>query len=189
MPRGGKIVVGRTIGERREHLETANERAAAREKDKRRNRFRILTVSIAFIAFIGVLILLARIFFTPPAEPAVTTEPEPAISYEPTIEIVDSSASATGGKITSRMKSFIGMIESDLKEYGYKPVRAVIPVDSIREVDLYLEGYNGYFKTTIDRDAAVTAEDIDRMLRYLAGQGIADFEYIDVRTDGRAFWK
>lgn len=189
MPRGGKIVVGRTIGERREHLETANERAAAREKDKRKNRLRILSVSIALIAFIGVLVLLARIFFTPPTEPTTSIEPEPTISYEPTIEIIDSSASSTGGKITSRMKSFIGMIESDLKPYGYKPIKAVIPVDSIREVDLYLEGYNGYIKTTIDRDAAVTAEDIDRMLRYLAGQGVTDFEYLDVRTDGRAFWK
>ena len=37
MNRKSTIKSGRTIGEKREHLETANERAAARKKDKRKN--------------------------------------------------------------------------------------------------------------------------------------------------------
>ena len=186
-----KVVVGRTIGEKREKLETKNERAAARKKDKQKYYTRVITVSIGFIILIVVLIVLVVTFFHQETKPLSLEEvtSEPVLSAEPTIEIVDASASATGGKITSRMRNYIGLIESDLKGYNYQPVRAIIPTDSIREVDIYLDGYTGYFKTTIDRDAAITAEDIDRMLRYLAEQGITAFEYVDVRIDGRAFWK
>ena len=185
-----KVVVGRTIGEKREKLETKNERAAARKKDTQKHRLRVCLVSLIFVILIAILVILAIIFIrqAPNPDPAAV-KPEPVLTAEPTIEIIDASTSAAADKITSRMRNYIGLIESDLKSYNYQPIKAVIPTDSIREVDLYLDGYAGYFKTTIDRDAAVTAEDIDRMLRYLAEQGITDFEYVDVRIDGRAFWK
>lgn len=189
--RQSTIMSGLTIGAKREKLETKNERAAARKKDKRKYLTRVISVSLGFIILIVILIVLATTFLHQEVEPLSPEEvaPEPILTAEPTIEIIDASASATGGKITSRMRNYIGLIESDLRSYNYQPVKAVIPTDSIREVDLYLDGYTGYFKTTIDRDAAITAEDIDRMLRYLAGQGTTTFEYIDVRIDGRAFWK
>ena len=183
------FVAGRTIGEKREHLETKRERAAAREKDKRKNRIRIITVTLSFIALIAILIILARIFWPTPPEEPVIIEPEPVVTAEPTIEIVDESANSTGGKITSRMNNFIGLLELDLKSYNITPTKAVIPKGAIREIHIYLDGHTGYLKVTIDRGAGVTAEDADRMLRYLQGQGIADFEYIDLRIDGRAFWK
>ena len=113
----------------------------------------------------------------------------PANAVISIIEIVDESANSTGGKITSRMSNYIGLLELDLKSYGLTPTKAVIPGGAIREIHVYLDGYTGYLKATIDRGAGVTAEDADRMLRYLQGQGIADFEYIDLRIDGRAFWK
>ena len=189
--RKSTIMSGLTIGAKREKLETKNERAAARKKDKQKYLVRVISVSLGFVVLLVILIVLAANFLHQEAEPLSPEEitPEPVLSAEPTIEIVDASASATGGKITSRMRNYIGLIESDLKSYNYQPIKAVIPTDSIREVDLYLDGYAGYFKTTIDRDAAVTAEDIDRMLRYLAEQGITTFEYVDVRIDNRAFWK
>ena len=183
------FVAGRTIGEKREHVETKRERAAAREKDKRKYRARIITVSLVFIVLIVILIILARIFWPTPPEEPIVVEPEPVVTAEPTIEIVDESANSTGGKITSRMNNYIGLLEIDLKSYGLKPVKAVIPQGSIHQINFYLDGYTGYLKTTIDRDAGVTAEDADRMLRYLKGQGIADFEYIDLRIDSRAYWK
>ena len=63
MARGGhKVLVGRTIGEKREILETKNERAAARKKDKRKNAQRIITVTIGFVILIGILIILALNF-------------------------------------------------------------------------------------------------------------------------------
>lgn len=185
------FVAGRTIGEKREHLETKRERAAAREKDKRKKRTHFILVTLSFIVLVGLLVALIVYFIhreIPTPEPATAPEPESVSSYEPTIEIVDDSVS-TGGKIASRMKTYIGYLESDVKAYGYRPTKAVIPVGSIRQVNLYIDGCPGYFKTTIDRDAAVTAEDIDRILRYFSSQGITEFEYADVRIDGRAFWK
>ena len=183
------FVAGRTIGEKREHLETKRERVAAREKDKRKNRIRIIAVTLSFVALIAILIVLARIFWpAPPVEPTMV-EPEPIVTAEPTIEIVDESANSTDGKITSRMSNYIGLLELDLKSYGITPIKAVLPRSSIREIRIFLDGYTGYLKVTIDRGSGVTAEDADRMLRYLQGQGITDFEYIDLRIDGRAFWK
>ena len=188
--RSSRVVVGRTIGEKREKLETKNERAAARKKDKQKYWLRVIMVSLGFVILITILIVLAITFLRPDSDQDPITTPEPVITEaEPTIEIIDGSTSAAANQITSRMRNYVGLVESDLKSYHYQPTKAVIPAESIREVDFYLEGYNGYFKTTIDRDAGVITEDIDRMLRYLAGQGITDFEYVDVRIDGRAFWK
>ena len=109
--------------------------------------------------------------------------------YAPTIEVIDEDAAATSGEITSRMSEYIGQAETEFREYGYKPIKAVLPTGSIREVDFYLDGYNGYIKMITDRGAGVSVEDADRMLRYLTGQGISDFNYIDVRISGKAYWK
>jgi len=180
--------VGRTIGEKRERLETKNERAAARKKDKQKNARRIIFVTLGFIALAAVLIYLGVSLFgnveSEPLEPATT-----ATVYEPTIEILDEEASATGGKITTRMRNYIGQAEADFRELGYTPVKAVIPTGAVREVDFYLENYPGFIKLIIDRGTAVSVEDTDRMLRYLATQGIVDFQYIDVRLDGKAYWR
>lgn len=190
--RGGKStapVVGRTIGEKRERLETKNERAAARKKDKQKNARRIIFVTLGFVVLIIILIVLAVNFFGANSDEPIAPSEDANITYEPTIEIIDEDASATGGKITGRMSQYIGQAESDFKELGYTPIKAVLPTGAIREVDFYLEGYNGFIKLIIDRPTAVSVEDADRMLRYLAGQGITEFQYIDVRVEGKAFWQ
>ena len=64
-----------------------------------------------------------------------------------------------------------------------------MPAGAIREIDFYLDGYNGFIKFTLDRATGVSVEDTDRMIRYLAGKGISDFQYIDVRLDGKAYWR
>lgn len=182
---------GRTIGEARERLETKNERAAARKKDKRKNHWRISIVSIIFIIILIVLVYVGYSLLNGEKSDLdiLQNTGDSTVSYEPTIEIIDEDVSATEGKLSNRMRKYIGQIEADLKELGLTPTRAVIPTNTIREVDFYIEGYSGFIKTTIDRGAGVTAEDIDRMLRYLAGQGIIDFKYIDVRIDGKAYWQ
>ncbi len=179
--------MGRTIGQEREKLETKNERNAARKKDKKHRTRRITFTILGFTLFIVILAALG-FFFVGNGDPApvnVTPETE---TIDPTIEIIDEDA-ATGEGITKRMKSYIGQAEQDFRDLGYKPVKAVVPSGSIREVDFYLEGYSGFIKTTIDRGSAVSVEDADRMLRYLAGQGTTEFVYIDVRIEGKAFWK
>ena len=52
-----------------------------------------------------------------------------------------------------------------------------------------LEGVTGVIKVSLDRGAAVSAEDGERMLKYLEGQGINEFQYVDVRVARKAYWK
>lgn len=191
LSRSSTIRAGRTIGEKREHLETRNERAAARKKDKHKNTRRIVIVTLGFVALIAILVVLAITFFGEHNDDNLPISPaeDINITYEPTIEIIDEDASATGGKITARMRQYIGQAEADFKELGYTPTRVILPAGAIREVDFYLEGYPGFIKLIIDRPTAVSVEDADRMLRYLAEQGITEFQYIDVRIDKQAYWR
>jgi len=183
------VRVGRTIGEAREKLETASERTAAHKKNERNRRIRLISTIVGFVLVIGIIILAIG-FFINGREPEGYSPGEIEVPFAPTIEVIDEdSSAAAGGGITGRMKEYIGQAEADFRELGYTPVKAVIPTGAIREVDFYLDGYNGFIKLIIDRETGVSVEDADRMIRYLAGQGIGDFTYIDVRIDGKAYWK
>ena len=179
--------LGRTIGEKREKLETANERAEARKKDKKKKALRVIITIIGFCALIAILVVLFKNVVIN-NEPNVPEE-EIVTDYTPTIEIIDATTGSSKGKITSRMTRYIGRAEKDFRDLNYKPIKAVIPQNSIREVDLYLDGITGYIKMTIDRDSAISVEDADRLIRYLTEKEIEEFDYIDVRIDGKAFWK
>ena len=181
------IKSGRTIGERREHLETASERMAAHKKIKFWQKFRLIFTILIFSILIALVVHIGALIFhydgaTPQGSNTVI------IPYSPTIEVIDEDTTA-GGHITSRMKEYIGQAEADFRELGYQPTKAVIPVGSIREVDFYLDGYTGFIKMIIDRGTGVSVEDADRMIRYLASIDVGDFSYIDVRIDGKAYWK
>ena len=179
---------GRTIGEQREKLETANERMIARQKDKRQKRLRVFFVSFGFVALAAVLVGAYLLLIDRSGENQLKNKPE-AYVYQPTIEIVDEDATAAEGKITSRMQEYIGQAEADFRSLGYQTTKAVLPTNTIREVDFYLDGHPGFIKMVIDRGTAVSVEDADRMLRYLVNQGITDFQYIDVRLPYKAYWK
>ena len=184
------IKLGRTIGEKREKLETASERAANHRKNEKKKRLRICFTIVGFLLAIGLIVGAIIILLN---NAPTTEEPDDfsnPIVYTPSVEIVDEGAvSVTGSGVTSRMKEYIGQAEADFRELNYNPVKAVIPAGSVREVDFYLEGYNGFIKLIIDRPTGVSVEDADRMLRYLVERGITDFTYIDVRIDGKAYWK
>ena len=181
------IKSGRTIGSSRERLETANERLAARAKVKKRQNLRIVITVVSFLAIIAAAIFFVTKFLQQREANEAETAPTVVVkTYKPTIEIVDEN---NAGGITTRMSEYIGQIEADFRDAGLTPIKAVVPVGAIREVDFYLDGISGFIKTTIDRGTAVTVEDASRMLRYLAGQGVGEFTYIDVRIDGKAYWK
>lgn len=185
--RKSSFKLGRTIGEKREKLETANERQAARKKDKKKKALRVIATILGFLILIAILIVLFKNLTSGSDEPVIPEE-EISVDYEPTIEIID-AADSSNKHITARMKRYIGRAEKDFRDLGYQPTKAVIPTNSIREVDFYLEEKTGYIKLTIDRDSAISVEDADRMLRYLIERGIESFEYIDVRIDGKAYYK
>ncbi|MBR6505453.1 hypothetical protein IKT18_01245 [Candidatus Saccharibacteria bacterium] len=185
--RKSTIRLGRTIGEKREKLETNSERTAAHKKIRQRQISRIFFTILGFAA-VALLLFYIGVFFIGEKDenPTVATT---VTSYQPTIEIIDEDATSTGGHLSSRMKEYIGMLEEDLRALGITPTKAVIPTGSIREVDIFIEGYTGYLKTIIDRGSGVTAEDAERMLRYLASINVGDFQYIDLRIDNKAYWK
>ena len=183
------IVSGRTIGEKRERLETANERAAARKKDKHKKALRISFTTVGFGILALILVIIGFLFINSNQSTSVNeTISEDLTDCQPSIEIIDEDATS-GNKITDRMTTYIGQAEADLRALGLTPTKAVIPTGSIREVRFYLDGYSGYVKMTIDRSSGASAEDTERLIRYLADQGINDFEYLDVRIDGKAYWK
>ncbi len=182
------LKTGRTLSAKRERLETSNERVATHQKIKRKERTRLVATIVGFlfitIIVIGIGILLSKINNN--GSNSTDGEITPTVIYKPTIEIIDEN---TGGTITSRMSQYIGQAESDFREYNLIPIKAVIPSGAIREVDFYFDSRPGYIKTTMDRDTAVSAEDAFRMVRYLENQGITEYQYIDVRLPGKAYWK
>ena len=185
--RKSTIKSGRTIGEYREHLETASERNDAHKKIKRRQFSRIFFTILSFTLAAAVLYLFGNLFFgseEKPFAPVSVTVP-----YSPTIEVIDVDAGIKGDHLSSRMKEYIGQAEADFRDLGYQPTKAVIPSGAIREVDFYLDGYTGFIKLIIDRETGVSTEDADRMIRYLKEKEINDFAYIDVRTEGKAYYK
>lgn len=179
---------GRTIGEQRERLETRNERNAARKKDKNRQRRRVIFASVGFLALFVTLILLALSFSGDHDPIVVESEPASTSIPDPTVEIIDED-SASGSHITGRMRDYIGQAEQDFRDLGYQPTKVVVPTGTIREVDFYLTDHPGFIKLHIDRPTAVSVEDADRLIRYLADQGINEYQYLDVRIAGRAYWK
>lgn len=177
---------GRTLSAKRERLETSNERIAARQQLKRREHARILFVSVSFALAIA-LIVGVGVLLSKTGAPATDDSANQTIIYKPTIEVIDEDA---GSNVTGRMSQYIGQAEADFRELGLIPVKAIIPAGAIREVDFYLDGHPGYIKTILDRDTAVSVEDASRMINYLEEQlGVTDYQYIDVRLSGRAYWK
>lgn len=181
------IKSGRTIASTRERPETSSERLEAKKKIKKRQTFRVGFTVVFFMVIAAIVITLVVVFLKSRAENEAETAPTTVVkTYKPTIEIINENTS-TG--ITNRMSEYIGQLEADLRDLSLTPVKAVVPAGAIREVDIYLDGYTGFIKVTIDRGSGVTAEDTERMLRYLKEQGINEFQYIDVRIDGKAYWK
>ena len=184
------IKSGRTIGEKRERLETASERAVAKKKAKKHRTLRILFTSLIFIAIAAASIFLFFTIFHGDNDDLSDDAYQPTlvVPYAPTIEVIDEDA---GGQavLSDSMKEYIGQAEADFRELGYIPTKVVRPVGSIRELDFYLDGYTGFIKLTTDRGTGVSTEDADRMIRYLAGQGNTSFQYIDVRISGQAYWR
>ena len=104
---------------------------------------------------------------------------------EPTAEIVDESGSE---QIPTRVKKYVALLEQDLAELGYKVSRVALPSGMMRELYVDIDGQNAYYKVNTDRGTGVTAEDIDRMARYLGEKGV-EAEYVDVRVEGKGFYK
>lgn len=175
--------IGKTIGGEREKAISESERMLSRKKEEKRKKFSVIIffVILLFIAVLATGIIITALHERKKAE----TAPASNKKYVPTVEIVDESGT---GYVTDKIKDFVGMLESDFKDLGYSVSRAIVPVGKTREIDVYLEGRNEYYKCQIDRNTAETAEDAIRMAKYLDSNN-KTASYVDIRISGRAYYK
>ncbi len=110
---------------------------------------------------------------------------------EPEVTIVDKSGIpvASGEAIASnRFLGFVGMLTGNLQDRHYVVKQITIPSGTTRQVQVKLKGIPYYIKCSIDRSAGEQAEDIDRVIRYLKTRHHTA-EYLDVRVEGKAYYK
>jgi hypothetical protein len=161
----------------RDIQESGEERAELHRQTKRRH-FTSVLVAMLMVAIMG---LIAYTSARGAVEEARRV-PEKA-DYQVQAQLVDETSH---GKISGRMQEFIGQVEQDFREAGYIVSRVTLPVQTSREIWVDLEGRNGYIKMTMDRGAAVGVEDAVRVIKYL---GDREVEYMDVRLEGKAYFK
>ncbi len=175
-----RMRLGQTIVAEREHVESESERMLARKKAHRRQTTSILIVTL-------MLLILGLAFYLGMKELAITPEitDENTASYQIRAEVVDEDRR---GQISSRVRAYIADLEQDLRDLGLTVIKVTLPTGASRALYVDIEGQEAYYKVDIDRDAATTAEDIERMSRYLAEKDLHP-EYVDVRVEGRAYYK
>lgn len=181
---GRVIVEPKKNNKEEKSLDTERERV--RKKAKRRTIVSwifVIGLSIGFCVLCGIFVQnLIEI-----AQNEKIAVSEENSEREPKAKIIDENNAEA---ISGRTKEYIWQLEGDLKDLGYEVERVVLPVGKMREVDINLSGIAPYFKVNLERETAVSAEDIVRMIKYLEGNGlIGGVGYVDVRISGKAFYK
>lgn len=112
--------------------------------------------------------------------------------YEkPALQIVDTSdlPVAAGRAIASdQFLGFVGRLVGSVRKQGYVVTKVAIPTDTTRQIDLSIKGVKYRIKCSVDRSAGEQAEDMARVVTYLAKHRIHP-AYIDVRVAGKAYYR
>lgn len=184
---------GKTIAAKRERPEADSERERVRRVIRRRKVVAVLAVVVlaGVLRFLTVKVFQGWLAWASKREEVAVTVKEPSVEVidERTGRVFNDAAEQPEQRLSSRMKEYIANLEEEFAALGYKVVRARVPADKIREIDVEIEGFSGVVKVTVDRNPAVSAEDAGRMMRYLADRGIETVEYIDVRVERKGYWK
>lgn len=99
------------------------------------------------------------------------------------------SPQASGGSVASnRFINFLGKMVGAVNAGGRGVVTDVIIPASTREVNLKVQGRGYPIKTHTDRDPLKQAEDILNALKWMDEKKLTP-EYIDVRVEGKAYFK
>jgi len=162
----------------RDYEESGEERAELHRQTKRRH-FTSVIVAILMVVIMG---LIAYTSARGAVEEARRV-PEQKAEYQMQAQLVDETGH---GQISGRMREFIGQVEQDFREAGYIVSRVTLPAQTSREIWVDLEGRKGYIKMTMDRGSAVGVEDAVRTINYLGDRQV---EYMDVRLEGKAYFK
>lgn len=160
-------------------LEELGEERAELHRQTKRRHFTSVLVAMLMVAIMG---LIAYTSARGAVEEARRV-PEQKAEYHLQAELVDETGHE---QISGRMREFIGQVEQDFKEAGYTVSRVTLPAQTSREILVDLEGRKGYIKMTMDRGAGVGVEDAVRVINYL---GEREVEYMDVRLEGKAYFK
>lgn len=172
--------LGRTIVAERERAESDSERMMARKKAHRKQR-----TSVVVVVLMGIILGLIIYMGVNELKDERQMEAEKAAEVEIRAQVIDED---NRGRISARTKTYIAQLEKDLADLGYTVTKVTLPTGMSRELYVDLEGKMGYFKVNLDRGTAVTAEDMDRMIRYLEKNGVVP-EYVDVRVEEKAYYK
>lgn len=172
--------LGQTIVAEREQAESESTRMLARRKAHRRRTTSILVVAL----MLAILVLAGYLGFKEwAAVPVIEAESEPV--YQVKAPIIDED---NRDEVSRRVQNYVGQLEQNLQSRGLKLARATLPTGSSRALYIDIEGQEAYYKVDIDRGAGVTAEDIERMSRYLREHDLHP-AYVDVRVAGKAYYK
>ncbi len=175
--------IGKTIVSEREKAISESERFKQREKEKKRKK---ISVAIFFAGLLLVAVIIFGFVMKAVHDRKKAELPESLTKkYTPTVQIIDEDGA---GYITDKIKSAVGMLEEDFQDYGYKVTKVLLPSNTTREVDVYLENVAPYFKIHVDRSTSESAEDAVRMINHLE-KSDKKAQYIDVRIAGRAYYK
>ncbi len=176
-----KMNRGQTIVAERERVESESERLQERKRVRRKRRRLVIfaTVVLGVLGFLAYTTGKSVVNQYRPGNDKVEEE------YIIKAEIVDED---NRGQISMRTKNYIAQLEQDFKDLGYTVTQVVLPTGMSRELYVDIAGEDEYFKVNTDRDTAVTAEDADRMIRYLHEHDLHP-AYVDVRVEGRGYYK
>lgn len=111
----------------------------------------------------------------------------------PTVQIVDKSGASqemnnSGVAIASkRFLSFVGQVVSTAKKYHYTVIKAILPEDTTRQLEIKIKENTFTIKLSLDRSVGDQIGDMDRAIKYFNKKHIRP-SYIDVRVSGRVFY-
>lgn len=109
----------------------------------------------------------------------------------PSVQIVDNSGVqlAAGQAVASNsFLSFVGRVVGEAKNQGYIVTKVSIPEGTTREIAVTLKGVSYQVKFSVGRPVGAQIEDMARAIKWMASHKVHP-KYIDVRVNGRAFYK
>ena len=155
------------------------------QADKKNKRRKTVFLVLGIVGTILALLVIAKGFNSLQEMLTARDEQEKVGSVKPTVDIVNEQSAE---KVSSRVEDFVARLEESFIDSGMKVDHVILPAGKAREVDVFLKNREERYKMNLDRGAAVQVEDAIRMQKYIDERNIK-VEYIDVRVEGRGFYK
>lgn len=167
------------------HGEERKARLKREQADKKNQRRKTAFLILGVVGTVLTLLVIAK-GFNSLQEILTTQEAQRKVkSVQPTVDIINEQSTE---KVSSRVKTFVARLEESFIDAGAKVDHVILPAGKAREVDVFLKNREERYRMNLDRGAAVQVEDALRMQKYVDEHGVK-VEYVDVRVDGRGFYK